>query len=169
MPRSNSTVAKLSPLSLDRGKVVPGPWQSCPRGVWTGEKLSPGLFTQTFVSAAKRKSPRRAGRQQRASTCGLISASRAPMSSAACLRSLQQSFSNLNLPLARRDAPRVQFAGLQQTEDRLCRHAVEAIWPSDHHWELKCRHGTACFLAAMRFGSIEHQESFISPVGVLAV
>ena len=45
---------------------------------------------------------------------------------------IKESDLNLNLPLACRDVQRVQVARLQQAEDRLCWHAIEAVRPSNH-------------------------------------
>ena len=76
---------------------------------------------------------------------------------------------NLNLLLARRNGPRVQVAGLEQAEECLCRHAIEAIRPGDHGWYLQCSHCSASLLTAVGDGSIEQQYRVVAPVRCLAV
>ena len=77
---------------------------------------------------------------------------------------INESELSLNLPLARWDSPRVQVAGLQQAKECLCRHTIEAVWPSDHGWDLKCRHCSAGLLATVGDSSIEHQYRVVAPV-----
>ena len=63
----------------------------------------------------------------------------------------------------------VELSGLENGEELLGGRAIEAIWPSDHHWDAEGGHCPAGFLTAVNFGAIEHDNGIVSPVWVLTI